>query len=76
MSEASSWAEIAATLTAIAPVVVECEPDGGNKLCIVSVGSSRLIAKIPGNRKADRALAEAIAAAINVTARASVREAA
>ena len=56
----------------MAPVVVECEPDGGNKLCIVSVGSGRLIAKIPGNRKA--ALAEAVAAAINVTARASVRE--
>src|SRR3990167_1788359 len=36
--DAPSWAEIAATLTALAPVVVECEPDGGNKLCIVSVG--------------------------------------
>ncbi|OFX03900.1 MAG: hypothetical protein A3E78_07405 [Alphaproteobacteria bacterium RIFCSPHIGHO2_12_FULL_63_12] len=71
-----NWSAIAATLTTVAPVAVESEPNGGRKLCIVSVGSGRLLAKVPGDTAMDRAIAEALAASVNVTARASSQEAA
>lgn len=65
------WSEVMLTLTPLAPVKVEPESNGGTKLLIVS-RCGKLVCKLPSNRRADLALAEAIAASINVTAKALV----
>lgn len=72
---ASAWSEVMLTLAPLAPVRVESEPHGGQKFVVVSSGGA-IVCKVASNRRADRALAEAIASSINATARALNRLAA